>query len=280
MSYKFGSYGFVFFDEIQNPPFELKDMGIEKRNTKEYYFDNNFRDIKGYLFQYTLKGYGIFETGNQKYRIDPGQAFFVEIPDDEKYYCPDGLDEDGWQILYIHFEGTAVKPYYDKIVNKIGKIITLSESSSPIQYLLKFHENLSNGMQLQPFSGSEAVFHFLCLLCSKVAYNKEDYSTRTRIAIERMENDFSKLEGINTLAEEFGISLSHFTREFTKEAGINPLKYLSNIRMQYAMELLRNTELSINEIALKCGFSCGNYFSKAFKKNTHLTPFQFRNEKN
>jgi AraC-like DNA-binding protein len=46
------------------------------------------------------------------------------------------------------------------------------------------------------------------------------------------------------------------------------------------MELLHNTELSVNEIALKCGFSCGNYFSKAFKKNTQLTPYQFRNEKN
>lgn len=280
MLYEFGTYSFVFFDEIQSPPFELKDMGIEKRRTSDYYFDNNSRDIKGYLFQYTLKGHGIFETNNQVYRIEPGQAFFVEIPDDEKYYCPDNIDEEGWQILYIHFEGTAIKPYYDKIIRKMGKIITLSENSSVIQYLLKFHENLSNGMHIQPFVGSEMVFHFLCLLCSKVAYNQEDYSTRTRIAIDKMEREFSKLDGINITAEEFGISLSHFTREFTKETGINPIKYLTNIRMQNAMHLLQNTELSVNEIALKCGFSCGNYFSKSFKKNTQLTPYQFRNERN
>lgn len=280
MSYKFGSYGFVFFDEIPDPPFELKDIGVEKRISPDYYFDNNSRDIKGYLFQYTLKGYGIFETNNQIYHMESGQAFFVEIPDDEKYYCPKDLDEDGWQILYIHFEGTAVKPYYDKIIRKMGKIITLSENSSVIQYLLKFHENLSDGMHIQPFVGSETVFHFLCLLCSKVAYNQEDYSMRTRLAIDRMENEFYLIDGINNLAEEFGISLSHFTREFTKETGINPIKYLTNIRMQHAMQLLQNTELSVNEIALKCGFSCGNYFSKSFKKNTKLTPYQFRNERN
>jgi AraC-like DNA-binding protein len=279
MSYRFGSFGFVSFDDIPNPPFELKDMGIEKRRTPDYYFDNNDRDIKGYLFQYTLKGYGMFETNQEVHRIAPGQAFFVEIPDDEKYYCPQGLDEEGWQILYFHFEGTAVKPYYDKIVQKTGKILTLPQSSNAIQYLLNFHENLHNGMRLQPFEGSETVFHFLSLLCRTVAYNTENYSLRTRLALEQMENDFAALDGINALADKLGVSLSHFTREFTKETGINPIRYLTNIRIQNAMRLLQNTALSVNDIALQCGFSCGNYFSKIFKKNTQLSPYQFRNER-
>jgi AraC-like DNA-binding protein len=279
MSYKFATFSFISFDDMPNPPFELKDMGIEKRNSKDYYFDNRDRNIKGYLFQYTLKGYGMFETDHEVYKILPGQAFFVEIPEDEKYYCPEGLNEEGWQILYIHFEGTAVKPYYDKIIQKTGKIITLSESSSVIQYLLNFFEDLKNGMKVQPFLGSEVVFHFLTLLCTKVAYNEENYSLNTRLAIEDIENNFAVIEGINTVVNKLGISASHFTREFTKETGINPIKYLTNIRIQNAMQLLQNTTLSVNEIAVQCGFSCGNYFSKTFKKNTQLSPYQFRGER-
>ena len=279
MSYDFGTFGFVYFDDIPNPPFELKDMGIEKRRTKDYYFDNNQRDIKGYLFQYTLKGHGVFESKGVTYQITPGHAFFVEIPDNEKYYCPDDLDEEGWQILYLHFEGTAVKPYYDKIIQKTGKILTLSQNSSVIQYLLSFHEKLKNGMRLQPFVGSEIVFHFLSLLCSKVAYNQDNYSQRTRYAIEQMEKEFASIYGINALSDMLEISSSHFTREFTKETGINPIRYLTNIRIQNAMHLLQDTELSVNEVALQCGFSCGNYFSKTFKKNTGLSPHQFRNER-
>lgn len=281
MSYKFGTYGFVSFDDIQNSPFELKDMGIEKRNTSDYCFDNNNRDIQGYLFQYTLKGHGIFETDNQMYRVEAGEAFFIKIPDDSKYYYPSGMkeDNDGWQILYIHFEGTAVKPYYEKVVQKTGKLLALSYNSSAIQYLLNFHEQLKNGMRLKPLMGSETVFHFLSLLCRTVVYNHENYSTRTRLAIDEMENNFSSLDGIDALAYKLGVSLSHFTREFTKETGINPIRYLTNIRIQNAMDMLQNTELSINEIASQCGFSCGNYFSKIFKKNTQLSPNQFRNER-
>ncbi|WP_170866771.1 helix-turn-helix transcriptional regulator [Anaerocolumna jejuensis] len=254
-------------------------MGIEYRNTSDYYFDNNDRNMQGYLFQYTLKGHGMFEINHQVYQIEPGQAFFIKIPDDEKYFCPDNLNEDGWQLLYIHFEGTAVKPYFDKIIQKTGKILKLDPNSNVLQYLLKLHNDLLNGMKIPPFVGSEIVFHFLSLLCRTLAYNQDAYSLKTRFAIEFMENEFADIDSIKNLADKLGISLSHFTREFTKETGTNPIKYLTNIRMENAMQLLTNTNLSINEIAVKCGFSCGNYFSKIFKKNSHQSPYQFRIEK-
>ncbi len=278
MSYKLQTFYFPSFDEFSYPPFDLKDMGIEYRNSSDYYFDNNDRNIQGYLFQYTLKGYGIFETRDTVYRIEPGQAFFVKIPDNEKYYFPHNAKCEGWELLYIHFEGTAVEAYYDKIVQKTGKVLKLEQSSSVIQYLLKLQENLNNGMKLQPFAGNEIIFYFLSLLCKTVAYNQDKYSAKTRFALEYMHNEFANLEGIHALSDQLGISLSHFTREFTKETGINPIKYLTNIRMQNALQLLINTNLSINEISLKCGFSCGNYFSKTFRKYNNLSPNQFRNE--
>lgn len=279
MLYNCKTFYFPPFDEFPNPPFELKDMGLESRKTSDYYFDNNDRNMQGYLFQYTLNGYGLFETNHQVYRIEPGQAFFIKIPDDEKYYYPPDLTQDDWQFIYIHFEGSAITPYFDKIIQKTGKILKLDQSNIVVQYLLKLHQDLENGMKIPPFAGSEIVFHFLSLLCRTVAYNQNMYSLKTRLAIEFMENEFADLEGINALADKLGISLSHFTREFTKETGINPIKYLTNIRIQNAMQLLTNTELSINEIAIKCGFSCGNYFSKMFKKSTHTSPYQFRCEK-
>ena len=55
---------------------------------------------------------------------------------------------------------------------------------------------------LQPFVGSEIVFHFLSLLCRTVAYIQDSNSIKTRFALEYMENEFATLNGINALADK------------------------------------------------------------------------------
>lgn len=279
MSYHFGTFGFLFIDDIAEPPFVLKDIGIEKRNSTSYFFDNRDRNITGYLFQYTLKGYGIYEANHQKHKVEPGQAFFVKIPNDEKYYMPVNTDGDGWQYLYLHFEGSSVEPYYQKIIQKTGKIINLSFDSNVVKYLFQLHEQLVNGIDLQPFEGSEAVFHFLALLCRNTVFNRNTYSASIQQALEIMEHQFAHLNGIEAIADTLHISHNHFTREFTRQTGTSPVKYLNTIRIQHALQLLRNTSLPIEAVATECGFSCGNYFAKSFKKYMNISPKQFRNQK-
>ena len=49
-----------------------------------------------------------------------------------------------------------------------------------------------------------------------------------------------------------------------------------NIRIRRASALLRESTLPITEIALRCGFGDSNYFSRAFRKASGMTPSQFR----
>lgn len=134
-------------------------------------------------------------------------------------------------------------------------------------------------MRVRPFLGDEIVFNFLSLMCKSVAFNQEDYSIKIHKAIELMETQFAKFNGISQIASKLSISNSHLAREFTKETGITPIHYLTNIRIQNSMHLLMNTDLTMNEIAEKCGFACGNYFSKVFKSYTQQTPDKFRRSK-
>ncbi len=52
--------------------------------------------------------------------------------------------------------------------------------------------------------------------------------------------------------------------------------YISAIRLNKAIELLRDTEISINDIASIVGYASPNYFAKVFKKSQNLTPSEYR----
>jgi len=72
------------------------------------------------------------------------------------------------------------------------------------------------------------------------------------------------------------MSRSNLMRVFRKATGQTPIEYLLRLRIQKAMELLRNSSLSITEIALEVGFNDSNYFTRQFRRVLGETPRSFR----
>ena len=73
---------------------------------------------------------------------------------------------------------------------------------------------------------------------------------------------------LSSLADTFYLSKEHLSRSFKRETGTNLFSYIMELKLNDAKKLLASTELTLDEIAFKLGFSNGNYFSKVFKKNT------------
>lgn len=86
--------------------------------------------------------------------------------------------------------------------------------------------------------------------------------------------------GLDDLVAASGLSKYHFTRLFQKTTNLTPIQYLTKIRIEHAIELLRMTNYSIDEIAQLVGYSNGNYFIKVFHKRIGMSPGQFRESKN
>lgn len=91
-----------------------------------------------------------------------------------------------------------------------------------------------------------------------------------------MLKEYNTLEGVDEVAKRLGISQEHLTRSFKTEQGIPPVRYLTNLRIQAAMNDLLDTEDLIQDIALRTGFSNGNYFSKVFRKYAGMSPGEYR----
>ena len=84
---------------------------------------------------------------------------------------------------------------------------------------------------------------------------------------------------VQSLSEMMAMDRSVLYRRMQTLTGVSPSVYVKNIRMDIARRLLRDSDLSISDIAMKTGFATTKYFSASFKDSFGLTPSEFRAQK-
>lgn len=95
--------------------------------------------------------------------------------------------------------------------------------------------------------------------------------------IGALESDYAAPWTVNDLLSIAHMSRSHFMRVFRRATGQTPIEYLIRLRLQKAMEFLRQSDRSITDIAIDVGFNDSNYFTRQFKAASGLSPTQYRN---
>ncbi len=111
-----------------------------------------------------------------------------------------------------------------------------------------------------------------------VAKDDEDVSTNEIVsrAQKFIQRNFYEQITILEIASACACSVSSLCHLFKKHKGESVGRYIENLRINYAKDLLSSRNLSITSIAQKCGFSDYNYFSLRFKKHTGVTPSGYR----
>jgi transcriptional regulator GlxA family with amidase domain len=100
---------------------------------------------------------------------------------------------------------------------------------------------------------------------------------RLRRVVTRMECDRSKDLDLKTLASESGYSKSHFLRIFRGATGYTPHKFLVQLRIEKAQDMIKSESSPLLvEIALECGFSSHAHLSRAFRQLLGVTPSEYR----
>ena len=99
---------------------------------------------------------------------------------------------------------------------------------------------------------------------------------RLRRTIEYMHANLSESLPLAELAAVSGLSPTHFTRAFRLATGDPPYRHFVRLRIEKARELLECSTLSINEVAIRCGFEQPSHFASMFRKLTGVSPRAFR----
>lgn len=83
---------------------------------------------------------------------------------------------------------------------------------------------------------------------------------------------------LDDMADHMHISGAHICRIFKEVSGMSPFVYLNRYRIMQSTDMLLNTDSSISEIALSCGFHNSSYFNKMFLRFMNCTPTQYRHK--
>ncbi len=85
--------------------------------------------------------------------------------------------------------------------------------------------------------------------------------------------------GLKEIAAQVNFSAAYLNVVFRTETGMTVKQYLIDCRIREAKRLLRDPAVRISEIAQRCGYSNSNYFAKAFKESTGMSPGEYREKK-
>jgi len=97
-----------------------------------------------------------------------------------------------------------------------------------------------------------------------------------RRAIERLHSDSDTDVSLAALAADAGLSRFHFCRAFKESTGLSPHAWLRQQRLEQAMNMLRDTEASIESVARELGYASQTAFAAAFRRLTGETPSDWR----
>ena len=120
----------------------------------------------------------------------------------------------------------------------------------------------------------QQIVNSYCLLTKKYSLSK--YSPIVKQAIEFINLNLSSNITVKKIASEIGLSPDYLTRLFKKELGVNIITYINQKRIYTSLNLLKTTNLSIEEIADLIGLNNTSYFYTLFKKQIGMSPKKYR----
>lgn len=279
-NFQYGTTAVRFKANHQNRIVGIYTLGWEKQTSTSYRWNGLTRGEKDIIvFQYTLKGRGEICIDQKKYLLNQGDAFFVNIPSNHIYYLPESSNE--WEFIHLTLFGEEAMRSYESITNELGNVFYLDINEKPITLIFDLLKDISLENISDAYEASAKAYLFLMEL-HRFALDLTQRKTMPESivkAVKFMENNYAKPLTLDDIVLVSDVSKYHFTRLFHKTMHVTPMQYLKKVRINQAIELLKNESLTVEEIARKVGYANGNYFSKVFKQALGVSPGQFRNSK-
>ena len=262
------------------PDLSIIDCGTWHNSKKR--LKTSARFVLSYEIEFHKKSFGETVINNVSYSIQNNTMIFCR-PGDIRYstFSSDNIDV---EIQYFYFVSSPEKnSIFEEFLNKVPAYY---EADSELLELWEKLVSASN-KSTDPTSEMQIYLHLLLLLSALAQKNKEQVAQATRStqqqavfeAIRYMNEHITEKLSVTSIANHIGYSPSRFNNMFKELTNRTPHAYYISLKISEAKYMLLNTNKSISEISGALAFSKASKFNKAFKKECHMTPSQFRKKR-
>jgi len=160
-----------------------------------------------------------------------------------------------------------------------GNRITTAGGTSSIDLMLKLIAD-DHGEELANLVADQLIYTSI-----RTDQDTQRLSIPTRIGvrhpklsavIQMMENNIEEPISPSILARDLGMSTRQLERLFRRYLNRSPKRYYMELRLQKARNLLMQTDMSVINVALACGFASPSHFSKCYRSHYNTTPYRER----
>jgi AraC family transcriptional regulator of arabinose operon len=236
------------------------------------------------LLHHVLRGRGRVRFGRKEWTLGPGDSFLF-YPYTDIWYEADS--DEPWRYVWVGIGGARLVHYLELCRFRSDEpVIFAKKGRSPGSAFIELLDALeapSLGQGRRMILVQARLLMLLDALASfdesspegKVSRPREETPYVQEI-LDFLDQAYSRDLSAETIARFAGLERSYCSALFSSTTGTSLMRYLGNLRMEKALELLRGTNLSVRAIAESVGYADPAVFTKRFKRTKGMSPTQAR----
>lgn len=234
---------------------------------------------KGYLFHYIVSGAGVFYADGCAHALHAGQLFMI-CPGQVTTYMADA--QQPWHYIWLGFSGVDAEALIASAgLTRAAPILTATDGAAIAACMRQTYQDISQLPAGAPaaYAAAGGVLRFMALICAPDAQLTDAAMGYYEKAMWYIRAQLQGGVTVEQVAAFVGLSRSQLFRAFKTASGVSPSAAIAHARAAMAKGMLKQSDLSVTQIAQSCGYASAAHFCTAFRRDSGLSPSAYRRKK-